>query len=524
LAAEPPALPPGPGSTAASTGQAQRLLATTLASIDAGLVATDRMGRVTALNEVGERVLGWTEAEALGCSYWDVFARQGRPATYLDTNPVDLMLQQGISVRDQQHITVIARSGKLTPLRANATLTHAADGSPSGMLMVFRDLTHQTEAETQNQLAQQRFRLVVEAAPNGFVLVNSQGVVTLANRKAEALFGYASGGLTGLPVEVLVPPRARATHETDRANMARQAVHGQTRDMRGVRDVVGLRQDGTEVPIDVGLSTIDMPDGRFTLASIIDITDRKQRDDELRRSNADLEQFAYIASHDLQEPLRMVASYTELLAQRYQGQLDERADKYIFYAVDGARRMQQLVADLLAFARVGSQGKPLAPVDSGAVLAKVLHVLAPRISAAGAAVLVSALPWVLADEGQLHQLLLNLLGNALKFRSEEAPLIMVKAERSGAHDPWTFAVQDNGIGIEPQYAERIFQMFQRLHERGKYDGSGIGLAIARRILERHGGRIWLRSAPGTGSSFFFTLPGLPAAATPVAAETPTAPV
>jgi light-regulated signal transduction histidine kinase (bacteriophytochrome) len=190
------------------------------------------------------------------------------------------------------------------------------------------------------------------------------------------------------------------------------------------RDLHGLRRDGTEVPLEVGLNPIACPTGATRWPSIIDITSRKQQEDELRRSNADLEQFAYVASHDLQEPLRMVASYTELLAQRYKGQLDERADKYIFYAVDGARRMQQLVSDLLAFARVGSQGKPLQPVDCNEVLADVLHMLGPRLTAAQATVQADKLPWVMADEGQLHQLLLNLLGNALKFRSEAPPRIL----------------------------------------------------------------------------------------------------
>ena len=241
-------------------------------------------------------------------------------------------------------------------------------------------------------------------------------------------------------------------------------------------------------------------------ATLIYITERKRRDDELRRSNADLEQFAYIASHDLQEPLRMVASYTELLEERYKGRLDERADKYIFYAVDGAKRMQRLVADLLAFSRVGSQGKPLKPVDTAAVLAEVLRVLGPRLREAGADVQADTLPPVMADEDQLYQLLQNLVGNALKFRSEAPPCIRISAVREG--DAWRFAVADNGIGIEPQYSERIFQMFQRLHERGRYEGSGIGLSIVKRILERHGGRIWLQSTPGQGSTFFFTLPAL----------------
>jgi light-regulated signal transduction histidine kinase (bacteriophytochrome) len=270
--------------------------------------------------------------------------------------------------------------------------------------------------------------------------------------------------------------------------------------------VHGLRRDGTLVPLEIGLSPIEMPDGDFMLATLIDITERKQRDDELRRSNADLEQFAYIASHDLQEPLRMVASYTELLEERYKGRLDERADKYIFYAVDGAKRMQRLVADLLAFSRVGSQGKPLKPVDTAAVLAEVLRVLGPRLREAGADVQADPLPPVMADEDQLFQLLQNLVGNALKFRSEAPPRIRISAVREG--DAWRFAVADNGIGIEPQYSERIFQMFQRLHERGRYEGSGIGLSIVKRILERHGGRIWLQSTPGQGSTFFFTLPAL----------------
>lgn len=207
----------------------------------------------------------------------------------------------------------------------------------------------------------------------------------------------------------------------------------------------------------------------------------------------------------------MVASYTELLAERYKGQLDDRADKYIFYAVDGAKRMQRLVADLLAFARVGSQGKTLKPVDSGAVLNEVLRVLMPRIQAAAADVQAGDMPTVLADEDQLFQLLQNLLSNALKFRSEAPPCIRISAAPEG--QAWRFSVADNGIGIEPQYQERIFQMFQRLHERGRYEGSGIGLSIVKRILERHGGRIWLDSALGQGSTFYFTLPGhAPAAA------------
>jgi light-regulated signal transduction histidine kinase (bacteriophytochrome) len=191
------------------------------------------------------------------------------------------------------------------------------------------------------------------------------------------------------------------------------------------------------------------------------------------------------------------------LAQRYRGKLDEKADKYIYYAVDGARRMQQLVADLLAYSRVETQGKPLLPVASGAVLASVLDLLAEPIRTNAAVIEAGALPSVMADEGQLRQLFQNLIGNAIKFRGETVPRIVVQARQED--DRWLFSVEDNGIGIEKQYSERIFQMFQRLHERGKYEGSGIGLAIAKRILERHGGRIWVESRPGAGATFYFTL-------------------
>jgi light-regulated signal transduction histidine kinase (bacteriophytochrome) len=200
----------------------------------------------------------------------------------------------------------------------------------------------------------------------------------------------------------------------------------------------------------------------------------------------------------------MVANYTELLAERYRGRLDERADKYIHYAADGARRMQRLVSDLLAYSRVGSQGKPFTPVDSGSVVRRVLHGMKPLIREAAAQVEVGELPAVQGDEGQLLQLFQNLIGNAIKFRGEAPPRVQVRAEPLASG--WRFEVIDNGIGLDLRFADRIFMMFQRLHELGRYDGSGIGLAIAKRIVERHGGTIGVDSAPGHGATFFFTLP------------------
>jgi PAS domain S-box-containing protein len=228
-----------------------------------------------------------------------------------------------------------------------------------------------------------------------------------------------------------------------------------------------------------------------------------RRVEELARSNAELEQFAYVASHDLQEPLRMVASYTKLLARRYKGKLDSDADDFIGFAVDGATRMQTLIMDLLAYSRVTTKGQSFRLTEVKAACDIALENLQASIEESHAVVSVGLLPAVLGDAAQLAQLLQNLIGNAIKY-GKERPEIHVTARLD--ENNWVFSVQDNGIGIEPQYFERIFLMFQRLHTREQYSGTGIGLAICRKIVERHGGSIWVESQPGHGSTFLFTIP------------------
>ncbi len=225
---------------------------------------------------------------------------------------------------------------------------------------------------------------------------------------------------------------------------------------------------------------------------------------ELSRSNADLEQFAYVASHDLQEPLRKIASFCQALQTRYRGRLDERADQYIDFAVDGAKRMQTLINDLLAFSRVGREGRQERPVALSSVLADVRAALAAPIEETGAQIESGELPTVLGDESLLRSLFQNLLANSLRFHGEEPPHVRVAAHR--LDEGWEIEISDNGIGIEPEYAERVFLIFQRLHGRDSYEGSGIGLALSRKIVEYHGGRIWLDTDHEGGASFRFTLP------------------
>jgi signal transduction histidine kinase len=232
--------------------------------------------------------------------------------------------------------------------------------------------------------------------------------------------------------------------------------------------------------------------------------DLARKVEELARSNADLEQFAYIASHDLQEPLRMVATYTQLLGERYRGRLDENADKFIGYASEGALRMQTLIQDLLAFSRVGRSGDACGRVDCDAAVEEVLQSLGPAMRASGAVVTHAALPMVWADRSQVAQIFQNLIGNAIKFRGKEALAISVQAEKAGQQ--WLFSVSDNGIGIAPEYREHIFVVFQRLHTRAEYAGNGIGLAICKKIVEHCGGKIWVEAQADHGSIFKFTMP------------------
>jgi signal transduction histidine kinase len=232
--------------------------------------------------------------------------------------------------------------------------------------------------------------------------------------------------------------------------------------------------------------------------------DLARKVEELARSNADLEQFAYVASHDLQEPLRMVVAYTQLLSERYHGKLDADADKFLGYASEGAQRMQVLIHDLLAFSRIGRQDAVSENVDCKVVVEEVLQALASATRESGAVVTHTVLPAVWANRTQVAQVFQNLIQNAIKFRGKEPPLISIQAEKAGQQ--WRFSVSDNGIGIAPEYAENIFVVFQRLHARGEYPGNGIGLAICKKIVERYGGRIWVEAQPGSGSIFKFTLP------------------
>jgi PAS domain S-box-containing protein len=358
--------------------------------------------------------------------------------------------------------------------------------------------------------AQRAQQAVTDTATAGIITADMAGNIVYMNSSAASQFGVEARSMTGKSLELLMPERFRQPH---RAGIDRVAAGGAGRAVGRALELAGLRADGTEFPLELRLSVWVTEDQTFYTAFLTDTTERhaaqlelSRRAQELERSNADLEQFAYVASHDLQEPLRMVASYVQLLARRYRGQLDADADEFIGFAVDGATRMQNLIEDLLAFARVGRSGvQPVATPLRASVEAAVAQ-LQESISETGAMIRVDVDVdgCVLALPSQLTQVFQNLIGNALKFRSIDVPKVVIDARLDGPD--WHIRVADNAIGIEPRHHERVFAIFQRLHTRSEYSGTGIGLAICRRIIDSFGGRIWVESTPGEGSIFHFVLP------------------
>ena len=384
--------------------------------------------------------------------------------------------------------------------------------SAEGILVTaaIRDISVRKAAEQHLAQMEGRYRGLLEAAPDAMVVVNPAGEIVLLNVQAENKFGYSRDELVGQQVKNIIPEGFAERLLADALRSVEDALAQQIG--TGI-ELTGRRKDGSDFPIEIMLSPLESAEGILVTAAVRDITTRKkaevhllQKMEELNRSNEELGQFAYIASHDLQEPLRMVASYTQLLSRRYKGKLDANADEFISYAVDGANRMQRLIQDLLAFSRIGTKGQDLLDISSEDALQQALTNLRSAIEESGAQVTHDPLPPVMADETQLIQLFQNLVGNAIKYQTSGAPRVHVSTERNSAKK-WIFSVRDNGLGIDPQYFEKIFGMFQRLHKREEFAGTGIGLAICKKIVERHGGTISVESQPGQGSTFRFVLEG-----------------
>lgn len=363
---------------------------------------------------------------------------------------------------------------------------------------------------------------LLEHAPYGVIVADESGRIVYANPETERLFGWPCAELEGQSVDVLVPAGARGSHAARRAEYAATP---RVRPMGAMRDIVGVRRDGTTMYVDIMLSPMVIEERRVVLAIVRDDTARREnehrvarlsrdlarKNTELEARNQELEAFAFTASHDLQEPLRKIVAFGDRLGKRAEGGLDETSRDYLRRMLDAGRRMQALIEDLLCWSRITTRAASATPVDLDALVAATLRDLEVAIERSGGHVEVGALGTVEGDPAQLRMLFQNLIGNALKYRKPDvAPVVRVRAERLPASEHRDEAlrieVSDNGIGFDPKYGRKIFELFERLHGRHEYEGTGIGLALCRRIVERQGGTIAAESAVGIGSTFVVVLP------------------
>ncbi len=488
----------------ASAEARQQLAAIVHSSADA-IISKTLDGIITSWNPGAEELYGYTAAEAIG-----------QPLSILvppdHRDEISVILDRIKCGERVAHFDTarLRKDGQRVDVSVTVSPIIDETGTIVGASTIARDISERKRLERELQANALYTRSLIEASLDPLVTINADGKITDVNIATEQVTGVARAQLIGSDFSdyFTEPEQARAGYRA-------VFTEGTVRDYPlTIRHTSGRTSD-----VLYNATTYRDAAGQVqgVFAAARDITGRKRAEEALRRSNVELQQFAYVASHDLQEPLRMVASYVELLARRYKGRIDADADDFIRYAVDGATRMQALINDLLTYSRLGSHAAELASTDCERVLNDVLANLRETIAASGAVVTRDPLPTVIANDQQLGQVLQNLIGNAIKFRGQAPPRVHIRAERrSGA---WQFAVRDNGIGIDPEHFERIFVIFQRLHGREAYPGTGLGLAICKRIIEQHGGRIWVESEPGTGSTFSFTIPAASeAVARPVAGD------
>ena len=481
--------------------EARDLLETTLTSIGDAVIATDAQGRIVFSNPTARGLLRAGDADLAGRPLDEVFRIVNEHTRASVESPVTKVMREGAVVGLANHTILIAQDGTEIPIDDSGAPVRGVDGKIRGTVLVFRDITERKRAEEATRLLAD----VVESSDDAIISKDLDGRVTSWNKGAERLFGYSAAEMLGRPISAIAPP--------DRTGEM-PAILERIRRGERVEHFESIRRgkDGRLVNVSLTVSPILDASGKIVGASKIarDITERTlaeqaiaQQADRLARSNANLQQFTYAASHDLQEPLRTVVTFTQLLADRYGEKLDNEANEFMSFVISAATRMRLLITDLLSYSRsVHHEDVPLKDVSLNDAVDLAAHNLQLAIQESGAVLEAGRLPTVYADKVQMIQLFQNLISNAIKYKSQDSPRIQIAAEQNATE--WVLSVCDNGIGIPAEYKEYVFGVFKRLHGNAQA-GTGVGLAICKSIVERHGGRIWVESEPGQGSTFKFSI-------------------
>ena len=483
------------------------------------MVVVNQGGEIVLLNVQAEKQFGYRRDELVGQKVKNIIPQGFAERLISDAtrSAADALAQQiGMGIE------LIARrkDGSEFPIEIMLSPLESAEGIL--VTAAIRNISVRKAAEEHLVQMESRYRGLLEAAPDAMVVVNQGGEIVLVNVQAEKQFGYRRDELVGQRVKNSIPEGFAERLIADGTRSAADALAQQIG--MGI-ELSGRRKDGSRFPIEIMLSPLESAEGILVTAAIRNISARKKSEEDnaelerrveertkelgvanqvLEQSNLELKQFAYVASHDLQSPLRSISGFVQLLQLEYEGKLDEQAQDWIRRTVQSIEQMQTLIRDLLSYYRVDARSRPFTPIPFVDIANDAITLLDSSIHDSGAQVTWDPLPEIMGDRSQLVQLIQNLIGNGLNYRGEQPPRIHLSAERSGGE--WIFSVRDNGIGIAPEYHEQIFEIFRRLHDQKEYPGTGIGLAVCRRVVNRHGGRIWVESEPGHGSTFCFTIP------------------
>ena len=486
----------------AQTEESRKTFEATLTSIGDAVITTDFNGEIVFMNSVAEQSTGWSLDDACGKPLHVIFHIVNESTRQPVESPVDKVRRLGTVVGLANHTVLIRRDGSEIPIDDSGAPIQTRSGNISGVVLVFRNIQDRRQAERALEVSERRYRQLADSMPQIVCTARPDGTIDYSNHRGTEFFGQ--------DLALRVPFDWRpAFHDADlekfqsewNAALAEEKSFELECQMKSAVTGEYCWFLGRGVPL-------PNPSSHLTnwVVTFTDIDARKKIEMELRRANEDLSHFAFSASHDLQEPLRNVIIFTQLFARRQKGQLEPQMEEIVRLVVESAQRMETLIGDLLLYVRTANTSTGKVPVvEANSALSKALYNLQALIASTGATIQADELPAVPMEEVHLQQLFQNLISNSLKYRSEAPPLVAISARMQ--RDTLVFSVKDNGIGIDPQYRRHIFGLFKRLHGQSEYSGTGIGLAICEKIVERYGGRIWVDSQIGQGATFSFTLPG-----------------